>query len=146
MMSYVLSLSLALTPVGQLFEPIRVHGSLELRAEYLDVGRTVDREMMALSIEDFALLQSELEVTNEAWDRRVKSLVEEHQRSYLDLQAQLALQKTQSALALSEKDVLIKSADLRALEAEGSLKNYKLALILTTVVASGAIVFLAAGD
>jgi hypothetical protein len=145
-MSYILSLSLALTPVGHLFEPIRVHGALELRAEYLDVGRTVDREMMALSIEDFALLQSELEVTSEAWDSRVKSLVEEHKRSYLDLQAQLTLQKTQSALALSEKDVLIKSANLRALEAEGSLENYKLAIILTTVVASGVIVFLAAGD
>ena len=56
------------------------------------------------------------------------------------------MQKAQSALELSEKDVLVKSADLRASEAEGSLKNYKLALILTAVVASGAIVFLAVGD
>jgi hypothetical protein len=146
MISWALSISLILTPLGSLFEPIQVHGALVLQAEYLQVGHKLKREMMALSIEDFALLQSELEVANEAWELRLQGLVNEHERSYSDLQSQFSTFKTESALELSKRDILIQSANTRAASAETVLRDYKIALILTTVVASGAIVFLAAGD
>lgn len=138
-----LALTLFFTPLGELFEPLRVHGSLTLNAEYLPKGHKLQRESMVLSIEDFALLQSELEVANQAWDLRIADLKAQHEASFNQMQQQLEHQVNLVRTESAEKDVKIKDALLTASELKASNTNYKIALITTSAVASAAIVYLA---
>jgi len=146
MIHSLLALTLFLTPIGPLFEPIEVHGSLTLNAKYIAKGSKVTEDRMAFSIGDFALLQSELEVVNEAWNVRISSLISDHERRFAEMTAVYQEQMQSLKLSLSDKDVSIAQAESRATEAESLSRTYKLSLIITAVVASGAIVYLAAGD
>jgi len=144
-MNLLLSLTLFLTPIGELFEPIQVHGSLTLKAEYLPEGYRLEREAMVLSIEDFALLQSELEVANQAWELRIADLNAQHESSFTRMQQQLEQQVLVVRTESAEKDAKIKTALLEASDARSQAKLYKISLITTSAVASALIIYLAAG-
>ena len=81
MLAILLSLTLTLSPpkLGHVYEEIRLGESLTIRAEYLPEGDTVTREGMFLTVEDFVILQTELEFSGTA--REGKGGVGRHMRA-----------------------------------------------------------------
>lgn len=81
-MSFVLlSLLLTLTPVptlGPVYEDIKLTDSLVLRAEYLPINAVTTREGMFFTVEDFIVMQTEIEFSGDVCTLRLNHLKESH--------------------------------------------------------------------
>ena len=140
-MNLLLCLSLILSPSGALFEPVHIHSSLTLEAEYLDVGTRTDRELMVFGIADFALLQSEVEVLNSSWELRVQDLINQHKESLSMVQ-----QQNESLTNILNQEIVAQEANLasagKEIESITSLKNvYKWLFIGASTLAAGTLIY-----
>ena len=82
MLSFLLPLVLStplLSGVPHFVEKIRIADSLTIEAKYLPQGSFLSEEAMVLTIENFGVLQAEVEKSTEACDLRLKSLDNTHQ-------------------------------------------------------------------
>ena len=82
MLSFLLPLVLSsplLSEVPHFIEKIRIADSLTIEAKYLPQGSFLNEEAMVLTVEDFGVLQAEVEKSTEACDLRLKSLDNTHQ-------------------------------------------------------------------
>lgn len=82
MLSFLLPLVLSspfLSGAPHFIEKIRIADSLTIEAKYLPQGSFLNEEAMVLTIEDFGILQAEVEKSTEACDLRLQSLGNTHQ-------------------------------------------------------------------
>ena len=80
-LSFLSSLILALTPTPTLipiYEDIKLADNLVLKAEYLPIDATTTREGMFFTVEDFIVVQTEIEFSAEACTIRLNHLKESH--------------------------------------------------------------------
>ena len=81
MIELLLSAILVLTPtatVAPIFEEVKLTDTLTLKAEYLPIDARADHEGMLFSVEDFIVVQTELEFCGEACTLRLNHLKESH--------------------------------------------------------------------
>ena len=89
MFSFMLSVLIStqlLSAVPLFVEEIRIAESLVIRAEYMPQGSLLTDEAMVLSIEDFGILQAEVENSTGACDLRIDSLKDQHAEHIEDMQ------------------------------------------------------------
>ena len=114
-MSILLSLFLVLTPqpsIIPIYEDIHLAGDLSVRAESLPLGGKSSHEGMLLSVEDFILIRTELELTTEACDSRIDDLVKAQQQQIHDMQVRCERQFTSINLDLDKANVKIERLEL----------------------------------
>lgn len=140
-MSIIISLLLTLSPLGPLIEPIKVHGSLTLNAEYAEKGHRLEQEAMLLSVSDFALLQSEVEFANEAWELRISDLVAQHKSSIVEIQNRFEQEISVYQEYLVKKDQIISEKSLDLVKTENDLKKFKWLFIGASAIATGALIY-----
>lgn len=140
-MNIILSVLLALSPAGPLFEPIKVHDSLVLHATYLDRGDKAGQEYMALSISDFAILQSEVEYAGEAWQLRIDDLIKEHKDSIASIQVRCNQEVSLYKEELLQRDNHIAQKELELTRSRSDVKQYKLLFIGASFIATGALIY-----
>lgn len=140
-MNIILSLLLTLSPLGPLIEPIKIHGSLTLNAEYLEKGHRLKEEAMVLSVADFALLQSEVEFANEAWELRVSDLVAQHKASIIEMQNRFEQELNIYKEDLIKKDRIISEKELTLVKTENEAKTFRLLFIGASAIATGALIY-----
>lgn len=140
-MNLILSVLLVLSPIGPLFEPVKIHDSLVLEAEYLEKGHKLNREVMAFSIADFALLQSEVEFAGEAWELRVQDLIKQHKDSIKDMQTRFEQELSLYKEELLRRDKHIANKQVELTKAQADLKQYKLLCIGVSIIATGALIY-----
>ena len=89
MIGLLLNSLLVLTPtptVAPIFEEIRLTDNLVLKAEYLPVNTYTDREGMLFTVEDFIVIQTELEFCGEACNLRIEHLKQSHLDTLAEVQ------------------------------------------------------------
>lgn len=89
MFSFMLPLVISsqlLSAVPNFVEEIRIADSLVIRAEYMPQGSLLTDEAMVLSVEDFGILQAEVENSTDACNLRLQSLKDQHQEHILDME------------------------------------------------------------
>ena len=89
MLSFMLPLVISsqlLSAVPNFVEEIRIAESLVIRAEYMPQGSLLTDEAMVLSIEDFGVLQAEVENSTGACNLRLQALKDQHQEHILDME------------------------------------------------------------
>ena len=83
---FILAASNFVSVPGGLFEPIKISSGLEISAQYLPAGSTIQSEAMALTIEDFAILQAEVEGSSGACELRISDMSKHHEEFIKDAQ------------------------------------------------------------
>ena len=114
-MNVLLSLLFILTPQPSLipiYEDIRLAGDLTIRAEYVPIGDKVSHEGMLLSVEDFILIRTELEVSADACDSRIDDLVNAQKEQIDDMQIRCERQFTSINLDLEKANIEIGKLEL----------------------------------
>jgi len=113
----LLSLFLTLTPaptLAPLYEEIKLTDSLVLRAEYLPIGAVTQREGMFFTVEDFIVMQTEIEFSGDVCVLRLNHLKESHLAFVSELQKrceeeyssiEFDLEKAVAANAVLTKDL-----------------------------------------
>ena len=89
MIELLLSALLVLTPtatVAPIFEEIKLTDTLTLKAEYLPINAHTDHEGMLFSVEDFIVIQTELEFCGEACEVRLSHIKQSHLNTLFDVQ------------------------------------------------------------
>lgn len=82
-----LVLSAQLIPAGPSFvEEIRIVDSLVISAEYMPQGSVLTSESMVLSVEDFGILQAEVESSTEACNLRLDALKAHHEEQVMAME------------------------------------------------------------
>jgi hypothetical protein len=115
LLTFILASPGFLAGSGAIFERIQIAGGLEIEAQYLPPGSVVESESMLLSIEDFAIVQAEVEGSVGACNSRLKNLTEQQQETIKQIQASCdernATLKLNLAKALESKDRLEKDLE-----------------------------------
>ena len=144
MINVLLSLTLFLTPMrmDSIYEEIRITDKLVLRAEYMDVGVTLEREGMLLSVEDFGIIQSEFLSMGQAWETRIKSLNEAHAAELLEYQKQCESEYNfiQNSLRFQENKVDLLEQSLS--DARSNANIYKWVAISVGIISAGSITYI----
>jgi hypothetical protein len=140
MLSTLLSLTLVLSPtnlLGRVYEEIRLSDSLTLRAEYLPEGETTAREGMFLTVEDFVIIQTELEFSGTACDARTDALRAQHLTFVGELQQRCRAEYEMLAMDLEKAEATILVRELERDSALSEKAIYRWATVGLSVVVLG---------
>ena len=110
---------------NSLFEPIRLSEGLEIHAQYLPPGSTIQSEAMALSVEDFAILQAEVESSAGSCDLRISNLKEAHKKSLEEVQQRCAERNATYKSDLEKSLSLNKTLESQLKQSKADLKLQK---------------------
>ena len=69
-----------------LTETIKLSDTFSVVSEYVPAGSTLTREAMVMSVEDFAIVQAEVEVAAQACQVRLDDLITKQQETIKDMQ------------------------------------------------------------
>ena len=89
MIELLLSTFLVLTPiplVAPVFEEIRLTDNLVLKAEYVPINTYTSREGMLFTVEDFIVIQTEMQFCGKACDLRIEQLKQLHLDTLAEVQ------------------------------------------------------------
>jgi ElaB/YqjD/DUF883 family membrane-anchored ribosome-binding protein len=75
-----------LAGVSGFYEHIQISDNLSIRAEYAPKDTVLKHEAMLLSVEDFAIVQSEVETSIDACNSRLDDLTAKHQETLREVQ------------------------------------------------------------
>lgn len=75
-----------LAGVSGFYEHIQISDNLSIRAEYAPKDTVLKHEAMLLSVEDFAIVQSEVETSIDACNSRLDDLTAKHQETVREIQ------------------------------------------------------------
>lgn len=144
MINALLSLTLFLTPLrlDPFYEEIRITDKLVIKAEYQDVGVTLGREGMLLSVEDFGIIQSEFLSLGKSWEARIISLNEAHTAELLKYQKQCESEykSIQTSLRFHEGKVDLLEQSLS--DARSNAQIYKWLAISAGIISAGSITYI----
>lgn len=139
MLTVLLSLILTLSPakLGHVYEEIRLGESLTIRAEYLPEGETVEREGMFLTVEDFVIIQTELEFSGTACDARTDALKAQHLTFVEGLQERCRAEYETLAVELEKAEATILVREMERDEALSKKTIYKWSTIGLSLIILG---------
>jgi len=146
MINALLSLTLFLTPmrIDSSYDEIRITDKLVLKAEYVDIGSSLERDGMLLSLEDFSIIQSEFISTGDAWETRIRSLNKAHANEILEFQEQCRSEYKfiQNSLRHHEDKVSLLEQSLS--DARSNAQVYKWVAISVGIISAGSITYILA--
>ena len=123
--SLIAAFVLTLTGFTPIYEEIRITDDLSIRAEYLPPDTKTEHEGMLITVEDFVIIQTELEFGGKECTMRIESLTSEHLTFIEEMQGRCRKELTSFELDLVETKA--KNAKLKKErdDARFRLKIYK---------------------
>lgn len=136
----LISFILTLTPldVGHVYEEIRLGESLTIKAEYLPERTTTSREGMFITVEDFVIIQTELEFSVTACDARTDALRVQHLAFVEDLQQRCRAEYEMLSVDLEKAEATILAREMERDDALFKKGVYKWATVGLSVAVIGA--------
>ena len=144
MFHLMLSLTLFLTPLKlePLYGEIKITDKLVIRAEYREGGSLPSTEGMLLSVEDFALLQAEVESTSKAWEARISAINQAHasELSAFQKHCEEEYGSIQNDLRVKENQVELLEGKLELAQSNAML--YKWIALSAGIISAGSITYI----
>ncbi len=127
MWAVLISFILTLTPLdaGHVYEEIRLGESLTIKAEYLPERTTTSREGMFITVEDFVIIQTELEFSVTACDARADALRVQHLAFVEDLQRRCRAEHEMLSVDLEKAEATVFAREMERDDALFKKEVYK---------------------